>query len=298
MACKYSVIIPVYNVKDYLPNCLDSLLSCQCVDFELLLVDDGSTDTSGQICDEYSGKDSRVRVFHKPNGGVSSARNLGLENASGEWVMFVDSDDYVSNSFFDVDETTSDIIERPYSYVDESSKVLNRFVPVDKKVVASQEGLFRFFVQNRINVLWNKVIRRTLIGPLRFNTSVKIGEDFLFYLELIKKVRRYEFSSKGEYFYLVRGGSAMASVHGSDRIRILFENMSHIKNLVGRDDYNALQTGILCVSYFPLLTLAKKTMSIEDLSSMKKWIDYMSKGDMKFVPFRIKLQLWLNRLLA
>ena len=94
MTPKISVIVPVYNVEKYLPRCIDSILSQTFTDFELLLIDDGSPDNCGKICDEYAAKDSRVRVFHKPNGGVSSARNLGLDNARGEWIAFIDSDDF------------------------------------------------------------------------------------------------------------------------------------------------------------------------------------------------------------
>ena len=88
-----SIIIPVYNTQQYLPRCIDSILSQSFTDFELLLIDDGSTDGSGKICDAYAEKDNRIRVFHKENGGVSSARNLGLNEAQGEWICFVDSDD-------------------------------------------------------------------------------------------------------------------------------------------------------------------------------------------------------------
>lgn len=88
-----SVIVPVYNTEQYLPRCIESILSQSFTDFELLLIDDGSTDGSGKICDAYAEKDNRIRVFHKENGGVSSARNMGLDEAKGEWVYFVDSDD-------------------------------------------------------------------------------------------------------------------------------------------------------------------------------------------------------------
>ena len=87
-----SIIVPVYNTEKFLHRCIDSILAQTYTDFELLLIDDGSKDSSGTICDEYAAQDARVRVFHKENGGVSSARNLGLDNARGEWVTFVDSD--------------------------------------------------------------------------------------------------------------------------------------------------------------------------------------------------------------
>ncbi|MGN0202626.1 MAG: glycosyltransferase family 2 protein, partial [Candidatus Cryptobacteroides sp.] len=104
---KISVIVPVYNAESTIRRCVDSILAQTFTDFECLLIDDGSKDRSGEICDEYAAKDSRVRVFHKENGGVSSARNVGLDNAKGEWVTFVDSDDWIDSyylSSFEIEE--------------------------------------------------------------------------------------------------------------------------------------------------------------------------------------------------
>lgn len=103
---KISVIVPVYNAEKYLQCCVDSILAQTFTDFELLLIDDGSRDRSGEICDEYARKDVRVKVFHKENGGASAARNLGLDHANGYYVAFVDSDDYLSaeylHSFYNI----------------------------------------------------------------------------------------------------------------------------------------------------------------------------------------------------
>lgn len=112
---KVSVIVPVYNTEKWLARCIDSILAQTFTNFELLLINDGSTDSSGAICDEYAEKDSRIRVFHKPNGGVSSARNLGLDNATGEWITFCDADDWVENNYiYDLimkaEETDADIV--------------------------------------------------------------------------------------------------------------------------------------------------------------------------------------------
>ena len=98
---KISVIVPVYNTEKYLHHCIDSILSQTFIDFELLLIDDGSKDSSGTICDEYAAKDNRVRVFHKENGGTSSARNMGLDNARGEYITFVDSDDWIDTTMYE-----------------------------------------------------------------------------------------------------------------------------------------------------------------------------------------------------
>lgn len=96
---KVSVIVPVYNVELYLNQCIDSILRNTFTDYELLLIDDGSTDNSGKICDEYAMNDCRIKAYHKTNGGVSSARNLGIEKANGEWMTFIDSDDLIDENF-------------------------------------------------------------------------------------------------------------------------------------------------------------------------------------------------------
>ncbi len=95
-----SIIVPIYNVEKYLSRCINSVLSQTITDFELLLIDDGSTDKSGDICDSYAQKDSRIKVFHKENGGVSAARNYGLDNARGEWIAFVDADDWIDKNMY------------------------------------------------------------------------------------------------------------------------------------------------------------------------------------------------------
>lgn len=291
---KYSVIVPVYNVEAYLPKCVDSILACKNSDFELLLIDDGSTDNSGKICDDYVQKDSRVKAFHKKNGGVSSARNLGLDNACGDWIMFVDSDDWVADSFFDVPDSEADIIERPYSRIDMEGKILGSYKPSPSRIIKDKWHLFDFFVNERINVLWNKVIKRSLIGKARFNESVSIGEDFLLYLEIIKRVNRYEFSDKGEYFYLHRAGSAMSNIANERRIGILFENMEHIKSILDSSEYDELKNGIFCVSYFPLLCDYQKSMAGSVIADMKKVISEMASGSFRYVPFMMRIKVLIK----
>lgn len=107
---KISIIVPVYNVEKYLRRCIDSILAQTFTDFELLLIDDGSKDYSGAICDEYAEKDNRIRVFHKENGGVSSARNMGIDNAKGDRFSFVDADERVAMDFL-LDLKTDDSID-------------------------------------------------------------------------------------------------------------------------------------------------------------------------------------------
>ena len=99
---KISIIVPIYKTEQYLQRCIDSILAQTFTNFELLLIEDGSPDNSGKICDKYALKDSRIKVYHKENGGVSSARNLGLDHATGEWITFCDSDDWVNKDWLEL----------------------------------------------------------------------------------------------------------------------------------------------------------------------------------------------------
>ena len=120
-----SIIVPVYNVEKYLPRCIDSILAQTSTNFELILIDDGSTDKSGMICDEYAKKDNRIKVFHKENGGVSSARNIGLDNASGEWLAFIDPDDAVDKEYLSLPELCkADVIEKSFIVYDEQNNII------------------------------------------------------------------------------------------------------------------------------------------------------------------------------
>ena len=121
---KISIIVPVYNAEQYLRRCIDSILNQSFTDFELILIDDGSKDKSSDICDEYAAKDSRVRIFHKENGGVSSARNVGLDNSCGEWVAFVDADDEIEDGYLNIRKSfeNSDVIQKPYIIVNNNNE--------------------------------------------------------------------------------------------------------------------------------------------------------------------------------
>lgn len=207
MIPKISVIVPVYNANKGLRRCVDSILAQTYVNFELLLINDGSTDGSNEICDEYAKKDVRVRVFHKRNGGVSSARNIGLENATGEWISFVDSDDWVRESYLKhlYDEVQGDVdlviafaemVNHPDSdkYYYEQSKL-------NKKDFSE---LFVKFDLSWRTAPWGKLFRSELIksASLRFVEGMHIGEDACFLYEFILHCRNILISDKKDYFYL------------------------------------------------------------------------------------------------
>lgn len=188
-----SIIIPVYNVEKVLRRCLDSVIVQAYTDFELILVDDGSTDASGSICDKYAKSDSRIRVFHKSNAGVSSARNVGLDEARGEWVIFIDSDDY----WLDVnalarlvecgEDLNVDVVRGDYVAVDyfenEISKVnVLRDPDLYNKAIPAGVFLKEIVKHEFFSVLW--LIKRNSIGDLRFNERQSFLEDMRFLIEL------------------------------------------------------------------------------------------------------------------
>lgn len=199
---KISVIVPVYKVEQYIHRCIDSILSQSFTDFELILVNDGSPDNCGKICDEYAQKDSRVRVFHKPNGGVSSARNLGLDNAKGEWVAFIDSDDYI-----DVDYL-AELISYTQKYETDYVVTLNTIKEYTKEnrlvIYPDDYGqLFSCYNFHNNGHPWGKLYKTEIIKNihLRFNICVHLGEDAMFALQYLLETRNVVLISSNKYCY-------------------------------------------------------------------------------------------------
>ena len=187
----FSIIVPVYNVEKYLNKCVDSILCQTCADFELILVDDGSSDNSPIICDEYTKKDNRVKVIHKENGGQTSARNAGLEIALGEYVVFIDSDDWVSENYLElfekaIKEHGVDVVCCGMVKVSEEEQQavpLNfRYGYYDRK--AMENEIFPCLIYSKENkliptALWGKVYKKELVVKFinQVDHRIKIGED-------------------------------------------------------------------------------------------------------------------------
>ena len=198
-----SVIVPVYNAEKWLRRCVDSILAQTFTDFELLLIDDGSTDGSPAICDEYAVKDSRVRVFHKPNGGVSSARNLGLDHALGEWICFVDSDDRISNlEVLSTSRLSADMVLFTLKIVNDNGfSYDDSLIPLAEAADTKNGYLKKYLHFHIFNCVYAKLIRKSAIGILRFDTAIRFGEDALFNLRLMKSVNSIKLCNDVEYTY-------------------------------------------------------------------------------------------------
>lgn len=197
-----SVIVPVYNVEKYIYRCVDSILAQSFTNFELLLIDDGSPDNCGVICDEYAAKDARVRVFHKENGGVSSARNLGLDNAKGEWIAFIDSDDYVDVDY--LSELVSYTQEYETDYVI-TLNIIKEFT-TDKLLILKPNAysqLFSCYNFHNNGCPWGKLYKTEIIkkSSLRFNANIHLGEDAMFALQYLIETRNIILIHSNKYFY-------------------------------------------------------------------------------------------------
>lgn len=200
-----SIIVPVYNAKMYLERCVRSILGQTIADIEIILVDDGSKDGSGEICDIFCEQDKRVKVIHKLNGGVSSARNAGLNIASGEYVMFVDSDDWISNN----------LCKKMLLHIGEVDLGIGGYTIINKngeseELLAEEELEFprqfgirfdQLYKKNFINAPFAKIYKMNIIGEQRFDTSVALGEDFLFNLEYLSKCKKIKIVNTSGYMY-------------------------------------------------------------------------------------------------
>jgi len=213
---KISVIVPIYNVEKYLEKCIDSILTQTFVDFECILIDDGSSDNSPTICDEYAKKDDRIKVIHKENGGVSSARNAGLEIAQGEWVTFIDSDDWVEKNYFDIlynnaIKANCDLSLCGINIINEK----NGFVKKPKVfpiMVFDRISAKKEFFRGHLFAVYTvcKLVKQKYIyeNNITFDTNLKACEDGLFWFEIIDKTDKVLYDSTPCYNYVRNANSS------------------------------------------------------------------------------------------
>lgn len=180
-----SIIVPVYKSKDTLKRCVESLLAQTVEDTEMILVDDGSPDGSGELCDKLAEEDSRIRVIHKENGGVSSARNVGIEAAKGDYLLFADSDDYVEQDMVEklLGGIGNDDIAICGFHHHYQGRDIVRIPEVPGQ--SGEENFLALYGEGFLNMPWNKLYKRELTG--RFDESLSLGEDLLFNLDYLRR---------------------------------------------------------------------------------------------------------------
>lgn len=210
-----SVIVPVYNVEQYLRKCLDSVISQTYTNLEIILVDDGSTDLGGRICDEYACQDNRITVIHKVNGGLGFARNSGLEICTGEYVMFVDSDDWLAAEAVQVlyDRIVADgselAIGKHIEIYEDGSVSEACWEIKENKSLTKDDVLGQLYPKNILPVAaWGKLYKKSIFNDIRY-TSVCIAEDLFLFPYIIERCGKISISTEIIYYYFQRSNSLM-----------------------------------------------------------------------------------------
>jgi len=305
---KISVIIPVYNTEDYLESCLDSLFLQKYQDVEFILVDDGSTDNSLNLCNKYAAKDSRFVVLHKENGGPSSARNIGIAKAKGEYITFVDSDDFVSyNAYQEIANLLSkhenpDVLvfgaklvpeyapQYLWDKVNTRDVVYNEFNP---SVLYSEVGARPF--------LWLQVVKKSIIvdNKIKMDESINLGEDQLFQIEFFPFTKKVVFVSNKFYHYRWQRGNSLMAQYSSDKIKKLLQHVNLIKkvftsvfsNKYSIDMKRATLIWSIFFMYGDLTKLLEKDQAIVASELVKVWRAFKYKDYLKQVDVWGKVRL-------
>lgn len=289
MKPKVSIIIPIFNAERFITRCINSILNQNFKNFELLLIDDGSTDNSADICNNFSKIDTRVKVFHKINGGVGSARNLGLKHANGEYIFFIDSDDFIlenSLSFFlELDSAQNDLYMFKTSIFKNETIIGNKYS--EKKVKLKNE-------------VWNYIFKKEIIdeNSIEF-IDVKYGEDYNFVAKYFMCVKTKRFID--QFVYVYKSDSPGSAMNKPKNIHYVFDHFKMINDLI---DFISLHpklhnqeifSGLLNRGFKMTLVVIAKTVinpsyKKEVLKKYHKMYDNASKWSnlFKFHPLFIK----------
>jgi glycosyltransferase involved in cell wall biosynthesis len=303
-----SIIVPVYKIDEILlRNCMESILMQTYVSLEIIIIDDGSPDNCGIICDEYALKDKRIKVIHTENGGVSKARNIGLDNCAGDFIMFIDSDDYIASDFIEtmhqaiISEAVECVIsgctktstteKTGCSSFVNSTKILNR-----DEVLESLFYMEHLFLSIEITAVWGTLYKRDILQNKRFNEKMKIGEDFSFKLEVFKCIKKVLFLDSRGYYYFLRQDSAIRGSFNPSKMTTLYE----LEKIIDENKLSNKKAGVISRS-INIATVLLLTIPIE--KKYKKYrsviIDFIKKYRFEVIQnprtrFKVKMSLILS----
>ncbi len=282
----FSVIVPVYKVEEYLPNCIESVLGQSFPDFELILVDDGSPDACPEICDSYKEKDARIRVVHKPNGGLCSARRAGITVASGSYVLNLDADDCIENDTLEtaykiIKDTSAEIVSFAYKWVKNGQTFavtndgLEEGLYVDEEIEKNiyPRLLMDKDMQHISYYLSGKAVKRDLLTPhqLDVNEKISLGEDLCCTLPCYLHAKSVYISKKEAYLYTVRENS-MSKAFNTSQI-CLVEDIIHeiykmdMKKVVDFEEQLCRYSTFMC---FTILAAAAEGNHFKSVDALKR----------------------------
>ena len=306
-----SVIVPVFKVEKYLERCVRSIINQTYKNLEILLIDDGSPDNCPAICNKLARQDKRVKVFHIKNQGVSNARNVGLENAVGEFVTFVDSDDRIDETMYEKliakqAEANADLVFCRYSYEDE---ITGKIINVNEKRLQDfcETGDLKYFYNHTSNNdekngeieisesvmcnIWRTLFKKTVVENVIFNTGIKFMEDVVFLSEILaKKDKQLAFVDEYLYFYLLRESSAVRT-----RAKIIYQNsieyLKAIKNVLKNSEFEKYIPALEYFCYSECV-LAKVVFGEDiDLKKIKNWGSKENYKANKILTFGLKQKI-------
>lgn len=290
-----SIIVPIYNAEKYIDRCVRSILCQTFCKWELVLIDDGSTDMSFSLCKEYADKDERIKIFHKENGGVSSARNYGLLNSFGKWVTFVDVDDYIETDFleklFCVKDTVDLIVSGTY-FINEKTC----FMPPERllRIADCPSFVDEQLCEIYLMTCWAKLFRKSLIDEeqVYFNTSLRIGEDTDFVLRYLKYVSNIEFIHYYGYYYNdeERGKLIKYSLNANDFNRHLSLILDGVYQLKCDYNYKFERIDRLLRCYYSRLFFVY-LLRVEKYSDLYNERRTYMKGHIKYMPDSFKKKI-------
>lgn len=308
MQCLISVIVPIYNVEKQLNKCVDSIINQTYKTLEIILVDDGSLDKCPQICDEYAKKDSRIKTIHKKNGGLSDARNAGFNIATGDYVVFIDSDDWIELQALEsmletAQKYDADIVECNVMYKYDNKKD-ESYNDDEFAVYSDNYSIMSAYIKDyRIKtVVWNKLYKKTLLNKNPFEFG-KYNEDEFFTYQILAKTNKLVHMDNYFYCYYQREGSIMGSSFSLKHLDSLEASVKRAefieKNYPDLYFYQLKYTTMLCINHYQNLLknkgidksgLAKKTL--RDYRKKLKW----SSADKKRVDSKFRMYVNLSGL--
>ena len=291
-----SIIVPVYKVEKYLADCIDSITAQTFEDIEIILVDDGSPDNCGQLCDDYAKTDKRIKVIHKQNGGLSDARNAGIQAASGRYLGFIDSDDYIAPDMFErlynsIIETDSDIsMCRAANFNDGSIAELDKGKG-ETFIFEGSDIIKALFTGKINNFAWNKLYKKELFDEIRFPYG-KIYEDLFTTYRLCGRSKRLVLIDERKYAYRIRDNSIMGKAR-----RIIhtdkFLAFAEIYDFLSNDD--TVRDMAVEYMYRDLVSDVFKIVAADEIKNNEKFFDAL-KGFLKTIKTKDKKKLFFLKI--
>lgn len=281
-----SVIVPIYKVEKYLCKCVDSLINQTYKNLEIILVDDGSPDNCPQICDDYSKKDSRIKVIHKENGGLSDARNAGMKIATGEYISFIDSDDWVETQMIEkmftcINKDKSDVVSSGVKWVKDDGSLINDVTVDEDGILDTVTGMKELLKDGLLKQhVWNKLYKASLISNIPYEKG-KYHEDVFWSYQVFGIAEKTSVMKDSFYNYVQRKGSIMGEDYSSKRLDALDAMKLRCDYMKEKfpDLYN-LALNIYIGSCMYHMQLALKAKSNKDIiNNIKRRVNYYKNGD-------------------